>query len=96
MEKPKRIQLSRKRGWRMPLNTVMVSRPSRWGNPFKTNGYEHGKRQEVVNRFAEMVFGDDEYKAEIKRWLRGKNLACWCPLNQPCHAEILLKIANEL
>jgi hypothetical protein len=26
--------------------------------------------------------------------LRGKNLACWCPLDQPCHADVLLEIAN--
>ena len=30
----KRIQLSRKRGWRMPENTVKVDRSTRWGNPF--------------------------------------------------------------
>ena len=28
------------------------------------------------------------------RHLRGKNLACWCPLDQPCHADVLLEIAN--
>lgn len=27
--------------------------------------------------------------------LRGKNLACWCPLDQPCHADVLLRKANE-
>ena len=27
--------------------------------------------------------------------LRGKDLACWCPLDQPCHADVLLRIANE-
>ena len=26
--------------------------------------------------------------------LRGKNLACWCPLDAPCHADVLLEIAN--
>lgn len=26
--------------------------------------------------------------------LRGKNLACWCPLDQPCHADVLLELAN--
>jgi hypothetical protein len=26
--------------------------------------------------------------------LRGKNLACWCPLDQPCHADVLLEMAN--
>lgn len=27
--------------------------------------------------------------------LRGKNLACWCPLDRPCHADVLLEIANS-
>jgi len=27
--------------------------------------------------------------------LRGKNLACWCPLDRPCHADVLLELANE-
>jgi hypothetical protein len=27
--------------------------------------------------------------------LRGRNLACWCPLDKPCHADILLRLANE-
>ncbi len=26
--------------------------------------------------------------------LRGKNLACWCPLDQSCHADVLLEVAN--
>jgi hypothetical protein len=32
---PKRIQLRRTRGWRKPDNTVVVARPTKWGNPFK-------------------------------------------------------------
>jgi hypothetical protein len=31
----------------------------------------------------------------VKRKLRGKNLACWCTQGQPCHADVLLEIANE-
>jgi hypothetical protein len=31
----------------------------------------------------------------IRRELRGWNLACWCPLSQPCHADLLLEIANS-
>jgi hypothetical protein len=27
--------------------------------------------------------------------LRGKNLGCWCPLDQPCHADVLLEMANQ-
>lgn len=28
--------------------------------------------------------------------LRGKNLACWCKLGDPCHADTLLRLANEM
>jgi hypothetical protein len=27
--------------------------------------------------------------------LRGKNLACWCPLDRPCHADILLEFLRK-
>jgi len=30
-----------------------------------------------------------------RRHLTGKNLACWCPLDKPCHADVLLRIANS-
>jgi hypothetical protein len=32
--------------------------------------------------------------ADVRAYLRGKNLACWCPLDQPCHADVLLEMAN--
>jgi hypothetical protein len=34
----------------------------------------------------------------LRKWLaplRGHDLACWCPLDQPCHADVLLEIANS-
>ena len=30
----------------------------------------------------------------VRDKLRGKDLACWCPLDQPCHADVLLELAN--
>lgn len=32
---------------------------------------------------------------DVQRELRGKDLACFCPLDQPCHADVLLEIANR-
>ena len=32
---------------------------------------------------------------EIKRKLKDKNLCCWCSLDQRCHADVLLQIANS-
>lgn len=31
---------------------------------------------------------------DVRRELAGKDLACWCPLDQPCHADVLLEISN--
>jgi hypothetical protein len=40
------------------------------------------------------------FTRNLKKWgeineLRGKDLACWCPLDSPCHADILLELANK-
>jgi len=38
-----------------------------------------------------------EHEDQFGTWLaplRGHDLACWCPLDQPCHADVLLEIAN--
>lgn len=104
---PDRIRLSRAKGWRLPPNTVNVARPSKWGNPFVVG--RDGTRAECVNRYRYLLAGyislaceasvADQRRArhrvaaEIES-LRGKNLACWCPLDKPCHADVLLEIAN--
>jgi hypothetical protein len=92
--RPRRVQLSRQKGWRIPPNTVIVSRPSKWGNPFRFDGRHD--RADVVVRFAKWIRESLDGKAAARaarEELRGKNLACWCPLGEPCHADILLRIA---
>jgi hypothetical protein len=110
MTAPRRIQLSRAKGWRMPPDTVTVARPTKWGNPFVIG--EHGTRAECVARYRDLIAGVDvpgddrrlpphaqlaalrvQVTAHIGA-LRGKNLACWCPLDAPCHADVLLELAN--
>ena len=54
-------------------------------------------------RFVEDVLGDEDVspggiRAEAEAWLaplRGHDLACWCPPDQPCHADVLLELANR-
>lgn len=90
---PQRIQRKRTKGWRMPENTVYVGRGSRWGNPYTLEFYD---REHAVNNFKQFEVGRRTLtKRNIQKLLRGKNLACWCKLNETCHADILLKIANE-
>ena len=60
-------------------------------------------RNTAVRWYREWLAGDDldgelpppPVAEEIRRELRGKNLACWCPIGQPCHADILLELANR-
>lgn len=109
IEKPIRIQRRRTKGWKMPKNTVYVGRPSKWGNPFLigTPDLINGKWKPTTSQRAFEKFDEwfnllwinrvnnlMEGKYPIKN-LKGKNLACWCPLDQFCHADILLKIANS-
>jgi hypothetical protein len=91
---PQRIELSRRRGWRKPLGTVVVSRPTRWGNPFPIG--PDCSRAESVRRYAEaLAAGTLGFDADdVRRELAGRDLACWCPLDEPCHADVLLVVAN--
>lgn len=98
--KPQRIQRKRTKGWRMPPDTIYVGRPGPWGNPFKLiPGSIAHTREGVVELYAEILERDETDHA---KWindhipeLRGKNLACWCRLDQSCHADVLLRLANE-
>lgn len=124
---PKRIQLRRAKGWRMPENTVKVDRSTKWGNPFRVEWQRHTMAELLdktpwgrgawvctTKRSATdsgvTIVCKDHADAEATMWseyrshldgrlseigqLRGKNLACWCPLDQPCHADVLLELAN--
>lgn len=42
------------------------------------------------------LYGAADFIQQIKENLKGKNLSCWCKVGEPCHVDVLLKIANEL
>lgn len=86
------------------LLAVSVARPTKWGNPFvigKPAG-ESGEivadAEDAVRRFRALL--DEEFDGvnvpliEAVSALCGKNLACWCK-EGPCHADVLLEIANR-
>lgn len=91
MSTPVRIQRKRTKGWRMPPNTVSVTRPGKWGNPYRAT--KARTPQQCVNLFEQTM--SVMLKQDAMEYLKGKNLACFCPLDQPCHADVLLKIANQ-
>ncbi len=91
---PARIQRKRTKGWKMPENTTYVGRPTPWGNPFVVD--DHAPAAVCVEQFRRYVLGRIENGTGYPlAALRGKNLACWCPLDMPCHADVLLEIANQ-
>ncbi len=96
MTKPVRIQRKRVKGWRMPEGAVYVGRPGKWGNPFYRG--HHGTAAQCVELYRKKIGGNlwtFPSGHDIRRELAGKDLACWCPLDQPCHADVLLEIANQ-
>jgi len=133
---PQRIQLRRTKGWRKPKDSIIVARPSRWGNWYvvgTASEYRHGKYglgddlmvwtvdkwghrdgnrwAGFTDRLEAVTFAVDLYRRSLEATyvdvdgplnrefylgeLTGHDLACWCPLDQPCHADVLLDLANR-
>jgi hypothetical protein len=93
---PIRIQRKRTKGWRMPDGAVYVGRPTKWGNPYQVGSFAAPTRAVAVAEFSNWIGrARPDWIAMLKAELGGKNLACWCPLDQPCHADVLLEIAND-
>lgn len=100
---PRRVKRSRQKGSRLPRNTVSVTRPGRWGNPFTVMEYGVVSVDlfEAALQNPDADFVPDEYRKHLKAIVRnihhltGKNLACFCELDQECHGDVLLKLANE-
>ena len=123
---PARIHRERVKGWKKPNDAVVVSRPTKWGNPFKTGEritrdderFHYAERalpgssfpfqvaaatpldsitvyspQSVVDAYTWWLIEQPHLMASLDE-LRGRDLVCWCPLDQPCHADSLLELAN--
>ena len=57
-------------------------------------GIDVATREDAVSHFRRNIAGQTGYLEMVREELAGKDLACWCPLDQPCHADVLLEIAN--
>lgn len=102
MTKPQRLQLSRRKGYRLQeasrtangLDAIIVARPGRWGNPFVIG--RDGDQARCVVRYRAWI-GQVRQKTlrdAARQALRGHNLACWCAAGTPCHGDVLLALAN--
>ena len=104
---PTRIQRQRSKGWRIPEGAVYVGRPTEWGNPWHVGDHAliewpvHEADRTVREVAITPALAVELYRFnfapeadEIRAQLAGRDLACWCPLDQPCHADVLLELAN--
>ncbi|MCZ2129514.1 MAG: DUF4326 domain-containing protein [Bacteroidia bacterium] len=105
----KRVQRKRTKGYRIPENTKYVGRPTKWGNPFRVEdlGAEESVKRykECILNNAMCYYYIDEIEASIQfdrfKWmsenleqLRGFDLACFCSLSVPCHADALIELLS--
>lgn len=91
---PVRIQRRRVRGWRMPAEAVYVGRPTKFGNPFPAVATA-ASRAAAVARYRQWLASRPDLLAAARIELAGRDLACWCPLDRACHADVLLTVANS-
>jgi hypothetical protein len=101
---PIRVQLKRSKGWRMPPDTLKVDRTTLWGNPFTPQ--DCGSAAAAIRCYEAWLEGRPQAgcpvvapapptRQAIRESLAGHNLACWCAIGSPCHADTLLRIAND-
>ena len=77
----------------MPSDAIYVGRPSPWGNPFAPQPGTSIKQ--CIELFRQWAWKQILANPEWIKPLKGKDLACWCRPGDPCHADILLDLANE-
>ncbi|SLG54033.1 DUF4326 domain-containing protein [Mycobacteroides abscessus] len=85
--------------------------PNIYGPISGRTGITAAEAVEAYRRYAPLIFvpvkpsarpyrgiythGIESLPQHARRVLVGHDLACWCPLDQPCHADVLLEIANQ-
>ena len=90
MRKMKRMQKKNftDYSWKSNPNAVYVGRPSPWGNPFKVKDYG---LKECLKLYRKWLKEKLKENPDFLEPLRGKDLVCFCSLNQPCHADIIIE-----
>ncbi len=97
---PQRIQ--RPYTWPNPRLAVNCGRPTRYGNPFRTKNPAadvQSYREWLYDPAAQPVQVDRRLYRPLtesdRQEIRGKDLACFCPVGNPCHGDVLLEWANR-
>jgi Domain of unknown function (DUF4326) len=94
MNPPKRIQRHRSKGWRKPDGAIIVTRWTKWANPFMIGEAGIPDAKTAVNLYRRFLTIPGNPLIALLRELRGRTLICYCKPGHPCHADILLELAN--
>lgn len=91
----RRIKRERTDGWRMPERAKYVGRKTLWGNPLRVGDVIPDLGIEVTDRNILILYDRhvDICILEDRHWLDplfGLDLACWCDLDEGCHADVLI------
>lgn len=76
---------------RLPRNTILIDRTTRWGNPFHIG--QDGDRAEVIARYELWLPSQPALIAALPS-LKGHNLMCWCA-PKACHGHVLMRLAAK-
>lgn len=93
------VKVWNKRDPNTPKDAVYVGRPSKWGNPYShlpsRLAIEVPTREDAIAAYEEWIMDKrPDLIEDARKELRGKHLVCWCA-PKPCHADVLLEIANS-
>jgi hypothetical protein len=83
-----------------PPDSRIVTRPSKFGNPFRLAPGQYGDPAayaRVVAQYREWITAPEqaELLTEARRELRGLDLGCFCRRGLSCHADVLLELVNQ-
>lgn len=90
----KRVQRSRRAGSRLPENTLVVTRGTPYGNPYPADVIGNAGAVEVFREWLKQPAQEELIRQFIRICEeRGiENLACFCPLQKPCHADVWIEM----
>jgi hypothetical protein len=92
---PSRVQRRRARAWRQPATALYVGRLTKWGNPYKVGPGHYTTEEAVALYRRDLLSGGLSITVDdVRRELNGRDLIYWCKAGAPCHADVLLAIAN--
>jgi hypothetical protein len=90
---PKRLK-RKNRVTEIPEGSKFVGRGSRWGNPFEVEVYGRDECIELYRKHITKCIEKLPNKYNLSE-LKGRDLYCYCKLDENCHGDLLLQMANN-